>query len=431
MNIPSYARPSGGGRPRSLLILAAAVLLTPGCDGVVDPAEPEPPPAITELPRALTGAELAAIEASNAFTFDLVREIFDEKPASTVFLSGFSASMALGMTMNGAGGETFEAMRSTLRFETLTQPEINTAYGDLLALLRGLDPNVTLEVGNAVWYRDGLVPRTTFRDAVETHFGARVQGLDFSSDASADTMNTWAAEVTRGKIDRIVSPPIPPEIFVYLMNAVYFEGKWTESFDPARTAEGDFHLEDGSTATVEYMMAPRSTRSSFSFAFDERYSAVDLPYGGGAFSMTVVVPRGEVSLADLVEGLDGESWNDLTANLVERSGKVWLPRFELEWGQQLNRSLIDLGMEPAFDPNSADFTPMFGVSNLFISEVRQKTFVRVDEEGTVAAAVTVVVGGVTSVQPEVRADRPFLFAIRERLSGTILFIGLVVEPPLM
>jgi serine protease inhibitor len=430
MNTSSYVRSGGTMQPLFILLLAAGVLVMPGCDGVVDPADREPQAPITELPRELSGAELAAIRASNAFTFDLLGEIFREKPDSTVFLSGFSASMALGMTMNGAAGETFEAMRATLHFHDLAQPDINAAYRDLLELLRTLDPNVTLEVGNAVWHRHTLVPRTTFREAVEAHFGARVQGLDFSDNASADTINLWAAEATRGRIDHMVDPPLPIENLVYLMNAVYFDGQWREQFDPDSTVEDTFYLRDGTTESVEFMVAPVATRR---FAFEDDYSAVDLPYGGGAFSMTVVVPRGEVTLEELVQELDLDGWNALVSNLADRRGAVWLPRFEVEWHSSLLAPLRALGMEKALNPG-ADFTSMFEVpSDLWLTQVDQKSWVRVDEEGTEAAAVTMVVGGVTSLggPPTVRADRPFLFAIRERISGTILFIGAVVEPPVL
>jgi serine protease inhibitor len=426
----SYVRSMCTAHPLFMLLLAAGVLVMPGCDGVLDPADRDPQAPITELPRELSGAELAAIRASNAFTFDLLREISREEPDSTVFLSGFSASMALGMTMNGAAGETFEAMRSTLRFHELAQPEINAAYRDLLELLRTLDPSVTLEVGNAVWHRDGLVPRTTFREAVEAHFGARVQGLDWRDDASADTINAWVTDATRGRIDRVVDAPLQPDHLVYLMNAVYFDAHWREQFDPDSTVADTFHLRDGTTETVEFMVAPVAPRR---FAFEENYSAVDLPYGGGAFSMTVVVPRGEVTLDELVQGLDLDGWNALVSELADQSGGVWLPRFEVEWGASLLSPLQALGMERALS-ESANFTSMFeGPSNLMLTQVTQKTWVRVDEEGTEAAAVTIVGGGVVSVQapPTVRADRPFLLAIRERISGTILFVGAVVEPPLM
>jgi len=411
---------------RSLVALLALALVLPGCEslfGPGSPADPAPPEPIDRLPRELTGPELEAIRASNAFGLDLLREVRREAPGENAFLSPFSASMALGMTMNGADGATFDAMRSTLRFEGLSEAEINASYRGLLDLLVALDPAVEVAIGNAVWHRDHLVLRPEFRERVEASFDAMVRGLDFGDPASADTINRWVSESTSGRIDSMVDPPIPGQVVAYLMNAVYFKAGWTTPFDPKLTYRGPFRRPDGSTAEVDFMLRDDTLR----FHSTEEWAAIDLPYGGGAWSMTAVVPRGERTVEELVEALDAEAWDALVDGFQTSRVLVSLPRFELEWEGVLNDPLTEMGMGPAFMAG-ADFTRMFEGIGPWISEVRQKSFVRVDEEGTEAAAVTSVVM-VTSMPPEFRADRPFLFGLRERLSGTILFIGVITDPP--
>ncbi|TVP77729.1 MAG: serpin family protein [Gemmatimonadales bacterium] len=405
--------------------LAVLLLLAAGCGLGTEPGDrPDGPgPLITELPRSLTPAESAAIEAGNRFAFDLLDEVLVDARDESVFLSPFSAFMALGMTMNGARGTTFDAMRATLRFDGMELDEINEAYAELLGLLENVDPQVEFAVGNAVWHRAGVPVRESFRDRVEEGFRARVEGLDFESPAAAQTMNAWARDVTRDRIDGIVDPPIPSNVMAYLMNATYFKAGWREPFDPDLTRTDDFHLPDGSTASAEFMVRD----DTVGFYQGDGWRAVDLPYAGGAWSMTVVVPEGSRTVQDLIGELDAEGWDALVDGLETGRVMVQLPRFELEWEGVLNDPLVRLGMGPAFG-GGADFSGMFEEAGAWIDEVKQKSFVRVDEEGTEAAAVTSVVM-VTSMPPEVRADRPFLFALRERLSGTILFMGVIQEPP--
>jgi serine protease inhibitor len=405
---------------RAGLFLLIAQLI--GCQDPTSPGS-DTTPAITELPRALTASEIEAISSGNAFGFELMREVARAEPGKTVFLSPFSASMALGMTLNGTAGETFDAMRSTLGFDGLEEAEINTAYRDLLDLLSGLDPDVELAVGNAIWHRQELALQSDFRSRVEEAFDARIQGLDFGASGSADIINDWVSESTRGRIEKMIDPPIPGNALAYLMNAVYFKGAWTQPFDPRQTHTAPFRLEGGGTEDVRLMVRDDTIR----YHQTATYGAVDLPYAGQAYSMTVVVPAEGVSIEELTDELDAEEWSRLTGAFQTTRVQLFLPRFELEWEGVLNDPLVAMGMGPAFGAG-ADFSRLFESGGGWISEVKQKSFVRVVEEGTEAAAVTSV-AVVTSAPPQVRADRPFFFAIRERLSGTILFMGLIVEAP--
>ncbi|MEX2527132.1 MAG: serpin family protein [Gemmatimonadota bacterium] len=405
-------------------VLLPLVMSLPACDSLFGPSDLTPEPPLTELPRALSPAEDRTVQATTAFGLDLLREMASEAPGETVFLSPFSASMALGMALNGADGETWNGMRSALRLGQLDEESVNDAHSGLLELLAGLDEGVEWRVGNAIWHRDDLLLHEGFRDRVTRTFEARIQGLDFASPSAPAAINDWVQEATRGKIQHMAPDPIPIGVVAYLMNAIYFKGDWTIPFDARKTAGADFHLEDGSTAPIRLMTRVDTLRHVVA----PHHAAVELPYSRGAFVMTVVVPRGESTTAELLASLDVEGWNALTESLQVGRVNVQLPRFELEWEGELNRALASMGMGTAFRPGEADFTRMFRNSSPWISEVKQKSFVRVDEVGTEAAAVTSVVM-VESAPPTVRADRPFLLAIRERFSGTLLFLGLMAEAP--
>ncbi len=411
---------------RPVVNLLAVVLLMAACSS---PASPQQVQRIESLPRALTDGELALTEAGEAFAFDFLREVVrGEDPAANIFVSPLSASMALGMALAGAEAGTFEAMRAALRLGGLEREQIGVSYRSLIDLLSGLDPTVRLEIGNSVWHREGFTLEDAYVSEVERDFLARVEALDFGDPGAADVINAWVSEATDGLIDGIVDPPIDPLTMVFLINAIYFEGAWTLRFDPARTVAGDFRRSDGSTVSVPFMSM---SDGEFPYAETSNYQAIELPYGGEAFAMTVVLPSEAIGIGPFVESLDAEAWAEIIAGLGEAELLVALPRFRLEYDRTLNDVLKALGMAVAFDETAADFSRMHRDAlelQLHISRVKQKAFVEVDEEGTRAAAVTSVEVGVTSVPPTFRADRPFLFAIRERLSGALLFTGVVRDP---
>ncbi len=411
---------------RSVSQLIAVVVLLAACDS---PADPQPVPHIESLPRALTEAEVGLIDAGEAFAFDFLKEIVrEEDSGANIFVSPLSASMALGMTLAGAEAGTFDAIRAALRLEGLPREEIGTSYRSLIDLLSGLDTTVRVEIGNSVWHRAGFSLEADYVAEVERDFLARVEGLDFSDPAAVDVINGWVEESTDGLIDAIVDPPIDPLTMAFLINAIYFEGQWTTRFDPALTRPGDFRRSDGSAATVPFMWM---SDHEFPFSAAQDYQAIELPYGGQAFAMTVLLPSEDTGIDALVESLDAGTWAGIVAGLRDTELLVGIPKFSLEYEKSLNEVLKALGMEVAFDETAADFSRMHRDAldmGLHISRVKQKAFVEVDEEGTRAAAVTSVEVGVTSVPPTFVADRPFVFAIRERLSGALLFMGVVRDP---
>jgi serpin B len=413
-------------RPKSLLpclhlaLAGLLLVLSAGCDSA-GPSEKEAPP-----PRSLTATEQQVVDTDNTFGLKLLRATVEaENPSTNVFLSPLSVSMALGMTLNGARGETRAAMEATLEKQDLSPSEINDAYRGLINLLEGLDPNVEVALANSIWYREGLPVRQAFIDTNRAHFDAEVAGLDFSSPAASDQINSWVNDETRGNISEIVPNRIPPHIVMYLINATYFKGPWREQFDPAQTEDEPFHRADGSTVSVPMM--EKTDDVVHPTHQTEQFQAVDIAYGDSLYSMTILLPHEDASVQAVVDSLDTETWTRMTERLSPQSfSRLKMPKFTLRYKKKLNGILGDLGMGVAFT-DRANFRDIADTS-LAISEVKHKTFLQVDEAGTEASAATSVGMGVTSAPPSFVVDRPFVVAIRENHSGTILFIGAVMDP---
>ena len=405
----------------ALLVLAGAAC--------TDPASPGGPPAeIKSLPRAMTSTEAEMVGAANNFGFRLLQEVNVSFADSNVFLSPLSASMALGMTMNGAEGTTFTEMRSALGFGPRTYAELNTAYQSLIALLRGLDPKVEFTIANAIYYdlMDlGSSVQASFLQDSRQYFDAEVKGMDFRVPSAVDTVNAWASRNTNGKIPEILDA-IDPQIVMLLMNAIYFKGDWRAGFKASDTRDDLFYKRGGGQVSVPMM----HRRGGFRSGRMPNVTVAELPYGGDAFVMTILMPDEGNDINSFVAGMSAATWATATASLHDTEVPLSLPKFKLAWEDRLNDELQRMGMQKAFDPYGAEFGRIARLStgNLYIDFVKQKAFVDVNEVGTEAAAVTVVGIGVTSAPLPVEINRPFVFAIRERLSGTVLFLGKIVEP---
>jgi serine protease inhibitor len=402
--------------------LAAAIAAT-SCAGT---SEPGPRPARSDLPRALTTQEEQVRGSANAFSFALWQQLNTGPSNANIFVSPLSASFALGMTMNGAAGQTLDEMRGALQFGTMPLPDVDAGYKSLIQLLTTLDPSVTMQIANSIWYRNTVTINKPFLDVATSSFDATVSPLDFDDAAgSLAKINGWVDTKTNHRISSILDE-IHNDDVMFLINAIYFKGGWRDKFDPAKTANALFHGVSGDH-TIPLMH--RSDEMPYSET--STYQAVDLPYGDSAFTMTVVLPKEGSSIDAVAASLTADSWSSLTSSFHSSPIDLSLPKMKLEWEKSLIPELNALGMRTPFT-TSADFTPMSPLGrSLLISQVRQKTFVNVDEEGTEAAAVTVV-GVVEAAAPiprTMRVDRPFIFAIRERLTGTVLFLGKVVDLP--
>ncbi len=374
--------------------------------------------------RELTMPEKSLIESDNTFGFNLFKEIVSwEDSEKNIFISPLSVSMALGMTYQGAGGTTQDDMRKTLELSGLSEIEIREAYRSLIELLTHLDPKVRFDIANSIWFRKGWAFKEDFLAQCDTYFNAEISGLNFDDPASVDIINTWVFDNTNGRIEEIVDF-IDPTTVMFLINAIYFIGTWTYEFDKDETIDGIFTLPDSSTKPCKMMVQ----ENKFQYYSNTDFQAIDLPYGDSYFSMTILLPRPHIHIDSLIAKLDNDNWNLWISRFTKQEGTLILPKFKLKYEIKLNDVLKALGMEIAFNPGQADFTRMYSERILFISKVKHKTFVKVDEEGTEAAAVTSVEIGYTSEGLTMRLDRPFVFVIRENHSQTILFMGKIVEP---
>ncbi|HDP99441.1 MAG TPA: serpin family protein [bacterium] len=373
--------------------------------------------------RALTSVEKALIQADNSFGLKVFQEINNHEKNGNIFISALSISMALAMTLNGANGATKEAMQNSLELAGLSDQQINENYKSLIELLVSLDPKVKFQIANSIWYRDDMIFEQSFIDQNKKYFDALVSSLDFNSPNAKNIINAWVDEQTNGKIKEIVEK-INRNDVMFLINAIYFKGIWKYQFDEKQTSDALFTLPDNSQIPCKMMVQS----GEFQYFANENFQAIDLPYGDELFSMVLLLPKPSVNIDSLIMEFDQNNWNQWISLFQKQSGAIFLPRFKLSYKLKMNDVLIALGMGVAFS-DEADFTRMYKPGGLFISEVNHKTFVEVNEEGTEAAAVTSVVISMTSISGFImQVDRPFIVAIRENHSGTILFIGKIVNP---
>ncbi len=373
--------------------------------------------------RELTSLEKQLSSSSSEFGFQVFRKILQEQPDSNLFISPLSISMALGMTCNGAEGETKNAMRNTLGYGDLTDEEINTNYASLINLLTNRDDKVQMDIANSIWIRDGFPVQQDFIDINKKYFYAQVDNLNFSSSEAVEIINNWVSQNTNGKIEKIVDK-IDPLTVMYLINAVYFKAFWQYPFDTEQTSEDWFTKQNGDSVFCAFMQQ----ENSFQYIETDQFQAVDLAYGEGSFSMSLLLPKSGYTVADIISDLNRNEWDTLTDQYSPVTVILKIPKFTLEYNITLNEVLKSLGMGIAFDEINADFSGINPEYQLYISNVLHKSFIQVDEKGTEAAAATSVEVSLTSIPRTVSFNRPFLFIIRERSSNTVLFMGVIQEP---
>ena len=401
----------------SLLLLGFSL----GCSRDFSPTAPR-----KNLPaRQLTALEKSLARTSNSFGWSLFQTLAKQEGHKNLFISPLSVTLALAMAYNGAENETELAMRTTLGFPQATREEMNAALSGLSGLLTSLDYAVQFEIANAIWYRQGLSVEAAFVERNQRWYQAPVRALDFASPRAVGAINDWASAHTKGRIPQVIDR-IDPEMMMFLLNAIYFKGTWSAEFDPKETREDIFNGADGAQSSCRMM---QQTSDLFYFE-NEQIQAVDLPYGDGNFSMAIVLPK--TDLDDLTSQLDAADWEEWHRQFVKQAGTLQLPKFKLSYEVMMNSALKSMGMAVAFDDQRADFSGISANSRLFISMVKHCSFLQVDEEGTEAAAVTVVGVGTTSIgEPHgfiLRVDRPFILVLHDHHSQTALFIGRIFLP---
>lgn len=359
-----------------------------------------------------------------------------QRPGNLCF-SPSSIRAALGMALVGARGETAEQMAGAL----CAPRGEDTLRADVAALGRRLHDgsrHYTLSVANSLWAQQGTPLLPEFLDIVERHYRGAMQLVDFKAapDAAGAVINRWVEHETHGRISGLVPPGATNEATrLLLVNAVHFRARWASEFNLSATSEQSFRLESGGRVRVPLMY--QQTWAGYLHA--SGFEALDLPYRGDDLSLLVLLPERTVALHSLEETLSAAVLDDALAHLREQEVEVFLPRFTSTWGAvDLRGDLAALGMRLAFDSMAADFSGMDGhqppdVDALYLSAVVHKTFIEVNERGTEAAAATAAMMDLSAALepppvPVFRADRPFLYAIRDRRSGALLFVGRMVDP---
>ena len=339
--------------------------------------------------------------------------------------------MALTMTYNGAEGTTKDAMAKTLNFGNMTLEKINQEYSDLIESLENVDQAVKLLIGNSVWMKKEFEPivKSSFRERVGTSYDGEMFTRDFGNLQTVSEINGWVDKRTEGKIKEIIQQ-LNPELVMLLINAIYFKGEWIIKFDKAQTQKQDFFLPDGNTVKVDMM----TTSGNFSYYSGENCEIARLPYGRDKVAMYVFLPNEDVSLDSFIASLNQTAHDEYVSRLQPMGDLIIkLPKFEIEYGvKRLNGVLKKLGMEIAFEPEEANFSGIASTvpKNLYISYVDHKAIVEVNEEGTEAAAVTSVGIGITTAPRPTSfvVNRPFFYEIRDDRSGSILFMGEMLNP---
>lgn len=375
------------------------------------------------------------VAANTQFGFKLFQRFVHESGGRNVVMSPASVSLALSMTYNGAGGSTKIAMANALGYTNVSADELNAGNRALMQNLTQPGPGVEISIANSLWGRRGVQFKPEFLSRNREFYQAEIQALNFNSPEAANKINSWVSSQTHGKIKTIVDQ-IDPLAVLFLVNAVYFNGKWTVPFDKKLTKDRNFAVTDDKVIPVPMMYR----RGDFEYLQGNGFQLIKLNYGDvGRLGMYVVLPAKNSSLGELYKQLSPADWNQWIAQAKSRTTDVelWLPRFKADYNVQAKGALSALGMRVAFDPMRADFTAMAPIPpspNVYIGEVVHKAVVEVDEQGTVAAAATSV-GMRTTAMPGPRpqpvqmvVDHPFFFAIRDDATGEVLFLGSITNP---
>lgn len=366
------------------------------------------------------------VAANTAFAFDLYPQLLAAAPSENMFISPLSISMAFHMVYNGAESATKQAIADAFHIAEMPLDDLNYANAVLLSHLAYADSDVVSEIANSIWMRDRFEPsvKTDFVDRNRIAYLAEIATRDFDDETTVDEINGWVSDRTHKKIRTVLDPPIPADAMMYLINAIYFNGSWAEQFDKAKTTDRSFTLTSGAQKSIPTMYR----HDHMDYLETEVFQAVRLPYGDGRFSAFVFLPKTGHTLDTFHASLNVENWVNWLGSFSPMQGTLRLPKFEFRYKTDLKPPLTQLGMGIAFS-DMADFTGIADAA-LTISDARHMSYVRLDEEGTEAAAVTIIGVYATSIPQTFFMDvnRPFFFAIADSTTGSILFMGSVYDP---
>ena len=397
--------------------LTIFILTLSACTAQNDPIYQIPKDA---TPISLTAIQQKRVVQDNEFAFDLLTKTIKSSGETNVFVSPLSVSIALGMAWNGAVGTTKTEMETSLKMSGMSVDDINSYYKIMQNTLPGIDPTTKLSIANSLWYRSGFAVKPAYLQINRDYFNAYVKEIDFTKTWAVDTINNWCSAKTNKMIPKVLDK-IPSDIVMYLINAEYFKGIWRKKFVKSETTVSGFTDELGNQLSVNMM----NQKDTFAYSADNFAQYLDMPYGNKAFSMTVILPADGKTTADVLNYLTVDKWNSIISYMPTKKVEVHMPRFNTKNDLDMIPPLQAMGMKQAFT-DMANFSNIAD-AQLLISSIKHLTNIEVTEDGTEAAAVTIIGVGVTSMpineDPVFNVNKPFLFVIREKSTGVILFLA--------
>ncbi|MBN2280017.1 MAG: serpin family protein [Candidatus Marinimicrobia bacterium] len=407
-------------------ILLFLLLFLINCDHIISDNPSTAQFSIKSIPKKL-------INANNEFSLELFRKLNPHERDGNIFISPVSASFALGMTMNGADGKTFDEMKTILGYKDFDLETINKTYAALIEELVQSAQGVEFNLANSVWFRNDLSLQDEFIHLNQQYFNAQIAALDFSQPtACKNIVNQWVEEQTKNKIKNFTQEDDYNSIML-LINAIYFDALWKYQFNEQETKEEAFYHNHAGFVTCEMMRQ----KSQLNYSITPDYQAIELPYANENYAMVIIEPTGE-NVDDFIQALSPSTFSKIVNSFKKDSVNLFIPKLEIEYTKELSDILKEMGILEAFDPNRADFSKMFNdvTEGIYIKLVRQKSFIKLNEKGTEAAAATVVImdlkGAHNHNDEEIflTIDKPFVFFIIEKQSDSILFCGKIINPNL-
>lgn len=378
------------------------------------------------VPISLSQDQIALIESGNSFAFDIFMKVLGSAGENeNVMISPLSISYALSMTLNGADGATRDAMLEALRVNGITPDEINDSYKNLTEALLSVDKRVLMSIANSVWVEKNFTVKKSFTDILTNYYDAESRSFDINDASAPDKINIWIEDKTNGLIKEMIDK-LEDNTVMLLINAIYFKGKWKSQFDKSKTAEMPFYKSGGNQVDVPMM----KQKSDFRVYEGNGFVVAEFPYGQGNFVMDVIIPDDQAGFNSTLAMVSDENYSSWINQMRERETDLSFPRFKYGFKKKLKDILSDMGMGIAFS-DDADFSNITDLYDLLINDVAHQSFIETNEEGTEAAAATVVEIGLTSAPPTplvLKLDHPFIYIIREITTNSIIFMGRVADP---
>lgn len=378
------------------------------------------------VPINLSQDQIALIESGNSFAFDIFMKVLGSAGENeNVMISPLSVSYALSMTLNGAAGATRDSMLKALMMNGITPDEINDSYKNLTGALLSVDKRVLISIANSVWVEKNFTVKKSFTDILTNYYDAESRSFDINDASAPDKINIWIEDKTNGLIKEMIDK-LEDNTVMLLINAIYFKGKWKSPFDKSKTVEMPFYKYGGNQVDVPTM----KQKSDFRVYEGNGFVVAEFPYGQGNFVMDIIIPNDQGGFNSTLAMVSDENYTSWINQMSNRETDLSFPRFKYGFKKKLKDILSDMGMGIAFS-DDADFSNINDMYDLLINDVAHQSFIETNEEGTEAAAATVVEIGVTSMPPAplvLKLDHPFIYIIREITTNTIIFMGRVADP---